>query len=391
MQTKPNTHQQNETTTAAKAAVVQTTEVQTKAGARTAPGEEQRALIQRVIMGVDMHKRFCTVTMILSGSGPQPAQTIATARMVGWVRQQQKRHPRALFTIGYEAGPCGYWMARALNALEGIGACHVMAPEPLNGKRKTDKRDSRSLALKLRSRAEDGDPRAFSAVRIPTIDEEQKRSILRHRRALLRIYGAQVMRCRSAALLHGCELAPKFWKGDAWEQTLPAALPAQTRKNIASHRAIILAAVGQIADYNEQIEQLAAQEPPAPHGIGALTWLSLKLEVGDWNRFNGRRAVASYTGLCPGEHTTGNHRVELSIDKMGNRTMRHLLIEAAWRLARHQPDYPPIKKHLGKAKGSRSRRRAIVAVARQLAIDLWRLATGRAGAEKLGLRHKPNP
>jgi hypothetical protein len=68
------------------------------------------------------------------------------------------------------------------------------------------------------------------------------------------------------------------------------------------------------------------------------------------------------------------------------RKRRHLLIEAAWRLVRYQPDYPPVKKFLAAASGSRKRRRAIVAIARHLAIDLWCLATGRATAEKLGLK-----
>jgi transposase len=335
-------------------------------------------------MGVDLHKRDCKVTTILSGSAAQPAQTILTESMVEWVRRQQERYPNAHLRIGYEAGPCGYWLQRELAALPRT-ECVVIAPEPLNGARKTDKRDSRALAVKMRHYYAEGDPKALSKVRVPTLDEEQQRSVPRHRRALLKTHGQQVLRCRSAALLHGCELKGKFWKGENWEQNLPAKLPAQIRKNIASWRALIVVLVEQIAAYNKQIETMAAQEERAPHGIGALTWLTLKLEIGDWKRFTGRRALASYTGLCPGEHSSGQHRVELSIDKIGNRTVRHTLIEAAWRLERHQPAYPPLVKFMSRAKGSRARRRAIVAVARHLAIDLWRLATGRASAEKLGL------
>ena len=379
MNTKSNKITKTQIATAAKSAVAQT---QTGAGADT---PENRARVKRVIMGVDMHKRDCKVTTILSGSAAQPAQTIATESMVAWVTRQQERYPNARFHIGYGAGPCGYWLQRELAKLKGTEECIVMAPEPLNGPRKTDKRDSRSLALKLRRHCEENDPKALSKVRVPTLDEEQQRSVPRHRRALLKTYARQMLRCRSMALLHGCELKGKFWKGDDWEKHLPGKLPPQIRKNLASLRAIILALVEQIAASNEQIETMAAQESPAPHGIGALTWLTLKLEMGDWKRFTGRRAVASHTGLCPGEHSSGGHRVQLSMDKIGNRTVRHHLMEAAWRMERHQPAYPPVVKFLGKAKGSRARRRAIVAVARQLAIDLWRLNTGRASAQKVGL------
>ena len=150
MFTKTNTHKQNETTTAAKPAVVQTAVAQPAQPAQTELTEAQRAQVKRVIIGVDLHKSTCANTIILSGSPAQPAQTIATERMAGWVKQQLAHFPNAQFHIGYEAGPCGYWLARELQALPRVD-CLVMAPDLLNGRRKTDKRDSRALAAKLRS------------------------------------------------------------------------------------------------------------------------------------------------------------------------------------------------------------------------------------------------
>ena len=76
--------------------------------------------------------------------------------------------------------------------------------------------------------------------------------------------------------------------------------------------------------------------------------------------------------------------------KHGNPRLRAALVEAAWRLVRFQPEYRAVKKwrHL-LAKGAlatgAARKKAIVAVARQLAVDLWRIRTGRLSAEKLGL------
>jgi hypothetical protein len=62
-----------------------------------------------------------------------------------------------------------------------------------------------------------------------------------------------------------------------------------------------------------------------------------------------------------------------------NPRVRAALVEAAWRLARFQPNYPPVRKWRRiLAKGAlatgAARKKAIVAVARQLAVDLWRLA-----------------
>jgi transposase len=76
--------------------------------------------------------------------------------------------------------------------------------------------------------------------------------------------------------------------------------------------------------------------------------------------------------------------------KHGNPRLRAALVECAWRMVRFQPQYPPVKKRLSVlAKGARAtgaqRKKAIVAVARHLAVDLWRVHTGRNTAVQLGL------
>ena len=75
-----------------------------------------------------------------------------------------------------------------------------------------------------------------------------------------------------------------------------------------------------------------------------------------------------------------------AINRCGNTIVRYTLIEMVWRLIRWQPGYPPIKKLRNALLSKRGKRRLIVAAARRLAIDLWRLATGRATAQELGLQ-----
>ena len=82
--------------------------------------------------------------------------------------------------------------------------------------------------------------------------------------------------------------------------------------------------------------------------------------------------------------------MEGSINRCGNSVVRYTLIEMVWRMLRWQPDYPPIKK-LRSTVSKRGKRRFVVAAARRLAIDLWRWATGRASAEKLGLALPTQP
>ena len=126
-----------------------------------------------------------------------------------------------------------------------------------------------------------------------------------------------------------------------------------------------------------------------PQYLGAMSWELLRREVGDWRRFRNRRQVASYTGLCPSEHSSGQSRLQGSITRHGNPRIRHLLVEAAWRLLRYQPAYRPVAKwreaFLATPSSPARRKKMIVAIARQLAIDLWRMATGRVTAAQLGL------
>jgi transposase len=78
------------------------------------------------------------------------------------------------------------------------------------------------------------------------------------------------------------------------------------------------------------------------------------------------------------------------VTKHGNPRLRAALVELSWRLVRFQPNYHPVVKWRAiLAKGAlatgAARKKAIVAVARQLAVDLWRIKTGRLRAEELGL------
>jgi transposase len=126
-------------------------------------------------------------------------------------------------------------------------------------------------------------------------------------------------------------------------------------------------------------------------GLGPTTFASLEREAIDWQRFTNRKQIASYIGCCPSEFSTGKRQKLGSIDRQGNRRMRTLLVEAVWRLKKWNPAWRGFKKfpHVfgarATAQGS-TRKKAVVACARLLAIDLWRLQTGRVTLREIGLR-----
>jgi transposase len=345
------------------------------------------AKVEVINLGQDLHAASVVVSVQLDGCPPQPPQRIATEKYVAWVKQLQEKHPAAKIHACYEAGPCGYWLHRDLTQL-GVKN-YVVAPVALNGKRKNDKRDARALGEQL-ERYRRGHRYAFSPVAVPTPQQEQERAMLRHRQALLKSLGRCAQQGRSLMLQQGHRIRGKWWAPRHWDELKPT-LPEWLVTLLSDFQGQAQLLHAQIIAQDQRVAELAkAKQIEAPRGIGVRTWLTLLLEVIDWKRFNNRRQVASYTGLCPGEDSSGERRRELSIDKHGNRRVRVMLIEAAWRLAMFQPEYPPLEK-LRAAQGSRARKRAIVAVARRLAIDVWRLATGQTTREKVGLAATASP
>jgi transposase len=248
---------------------------------------------------------------------------------------------------------------------------------------KTDGRDAGALCSCL-DRYLAGNRGALAVVWIPSEAEEAARSVGRQRQRLVSDRTRLILRGKGLARLRGLSLSAEWWHERIF---LKLDLPDDLRMQLASLQRIILQIDAEQAALTDQLQAGAPAELPCY--LGALTWELLRREVGDWRRFHNLRQVASYTGLCPSEHSSGRSRLQGSITRHGNPRIRHLLVEAAWRLLRYQPGYHAVAKWrealLATPCSPARKKKIIVAIARQLAIDLWRLATGRASAQQLGL------
>src|SRR5690606_35109616 len=108
-------------------------------------------------------------------------------------------------------------------------------------------------------------------------------------------------------------------------------------------------------------------------GVGAMTSLSFVLTIGDPERFDRKRDVAAYLGLVPKRDQSGDLDKQLRISKTGDAYLRRLLVGAAqYILGPFGPDCDLKRKGLQLAErgGSRAKRKAVVAVARKLAVLL---------------------
>jgi transposase len=330
-------------------------------------------------LGLDLHATQVTVCRQIEGRLPQPAQKLTVVELLRLVGDHLKRGHR-VYTC-YEAGPCGYGLHRQLTSAGATN--YVVAPQVWDerGRRvKTDQRDARELCQRL-DRHVRGNTEVFAVVCVPSEAQERQRLICRQRATLLRERQRCEVRGHGLMLVHGIDAPSGWWEAATWRD-LARSLPVWLRTHLKRWQEQAIWLQGEVDLLTPRIEAMSAGQS-APKGLGAMTQAILDCEIGSWDRFKNRRQPGSYTGLCPSESSSNQRRRQGSVTKHGNPHVRHLLVEAAWRMLEWQPEYPPIKK--ARALRGRQRKRAIVAAARRLAVDLWRLRTGRCTPEQLKL------
>lgn len=330
--------------------------------------------------------------------------------------RQQKAGQAGRVVCGYEAGREGFWPYRALREA-GIEAC-VLDPASIavnqRGRRtKTDRTDG-VVELEAIEALELGRRTAARRVVVPTEAQEDARQPGRTRSRLVKDRTALIAYIKSALARVGANLpaanqsgwldqlaTTRQWNGqplprhlvrdielaherlmlvcrqiDGLESDQHAALTscdrsgkrrqAKTRQAAQAWQAQASPAERAVAGQAEQLYRLT--------GIGRVIALSLAGEV-YWRDFKNRRQVGGYLGLGGTEHSSGAQRRELGISKAGNRRARFVMGEAAWLWVEHQPDSALtqwFKQRAPKGASSRQRRIAIVALARKLAVALWR-------------------
>ena len=240
----------------------------------------------------------------------------------------------------YEAGPTGFGLARA-GAERGIDVrvcAPGLIPRKPNDRIKTDARDAERLARLLAA----GE---LTFVRVPTLEEEQLRDLVRAREDLRGDLNRA--RQRLSHLLR--RRALRFeGPGGSWTRAHRRWLRALDFDDRASQVtfADYLAAVDALEQRREVLErtlaELAPQSPFAEtiarlrcfRGIDLLAAAGLCAEIADFERFGHPRGLAAYLGLVPSEHTSDEKRRQGRITKAGPKHSRRLLVEAAqhaWR------------------------------------------------------------
>jgi transposase len=292
----------------------------------------------------------------------------------------------------YEAGYDGFWLHRFLAAHRIIN--HVLDAASLLVNRKarrakTDRLDAEKLVRVLMAYWR-GEPKVCSIVRPPSVEDEDAKRLHRERQFLMKERVQHIGRIKGLLAAQGVyDFRPerKDWRNRLAEirtgdgRPLPSRLKAEIDRQCQR-----LALVDTMLKEIDQQRDAAVESKSAPSetvvriqrlthlkGIGPQIATVLGTEI-FYREFANRRSLGSYLGLTPSPFKSGGMDRDLGISKAGNPRGRTTMIELAWLWLRYQPGSKLARWFEQRTNGlkGRVRRIAIVAVARKLAIALWR-------------------
>ena len=343
-----------------------------------------------ISVGIDAHKKTLAVSLWSIEHDcevkrwVQPADAQALIRSLSPYRQQIKH-------IAYEAGPTGFVLARAL-AADGWPVI-VTSPADIPAGRneaKSDKRDAKRIARL-------GGKNLLPSCWIPTVaEEDERRMVCLRSRALCDKSRVQI-RIKSLLLCNGIPepAGLRNWSKAALQALKDLECSQDVRWCLGMHLVQLETAMQHLNTCNHRLRLLAQR----PHlrceievlitiaGIGELTALVFIVEMGRRGRFNNRLEVSKYQGLAPEVESTGESRFELELNNSGNRRLRAVLIEAAWRWVAYDPYARELYGQMLHNTGNKNK--AIVAVARKLGIVMWSLREKQEAYERSKGMPKP--
>ncbi len=275
-----------------------------------------------------------------------------------------------------EAGTSSAWISR----LAGAAGHEVIVANPRElrkihqSDRKNDRTDAQVLARMARF-----DPQLLAPITHRSAAMQNDLAVIRARDVLVRARTQCVNAVRGLVKTAGGRLTT--CSTESFARKVTAQLPSGLENALGPMLKTIEALTEQIRAYDRIIDQLASRYPATEvlrqvTGVGALTAVTYALTLGDSSRFGSSRDIGAYLGLVPRQHDSGNHVSQLSITKAGNTLLRRLLVGSAhYILGIHGPDCDLRRygERLMTRGGKNAKKRAIVAVARKLAVLLHRL------------------
>src|SRR6202049_1424775 len=318
-----------------------------------------------IIIGVDFHPEFQQIASVDTETGEVQEKRLAH-------REEAEAFYRALagqkVRVGMEASGHGRWFERLVAELQFellIGDAAEIRTRRVR-KQKTDRQDAQLI---LRLLLEDRFPKIWVA----RWEERDLRQLLWHRHRMVPARTRIMNQLQAVALNEGLRCKKRLWRVHGREQLESFRLAPWASRRRCDLLELLDRLNPTIAELSQAIEQEVEKCPAARRlmthpGVGPLTALAFVLIIGEADRFQCGKQVASYLGLVALEDSSGNRRRLGETTQHVRSRLRFLLVEAAQVTVRSLPEWRSKYFHLMMRRG---RKIAKVAMARRLAIRLY--------------------
>jgi len=279
--------------------------------------------------------------------------------------------------IVLETGTHSPWISRLLRGLgHEVIVAHAQKVHLITkSSRKDDRHDARTLARLGRI-----DPELWGPVRHRSAKAQIHLTVIRARAELVSARTALINAARGLAKSYG-ERLPKRGTQQVGRE-LAAALSTVLREVLEPLLREVESLNERIREYDQRIEQIAKEVYPEVallkqvKGVGTQIALTYRLTIDDPHRFSKSREVGCFLGLRPGRRNSGQSEPEKKISKEGDRYLRTMMVQGAHYILGPFGEDSDLRRwglKLAERGGKNAKKRAIVAVARKLAILLHRL------------------
>ena len=320
-----------------------------------------------IIIGCDYHPGFQQIAFMDTDTGELQERRLEH-------REDAEKFYRDLETqgakvrIGMEASGHARWFERMLSELQFelcIGDAAAIRAKRVR-KQKTDRQDAQ-LILRLLLKDD------FPQVWVPSGENRDLRQLLWHRHRMVQARTRIMNQLQAVALNEGVRSKKRLWRDAGREQLELFKLAPWASRRRRDLLELLDRLTPTIAELTQAIEQEMEKCPEVQRlqthpGVGALTALAFVLIIGQPDRFQCGKQIASYLGLVPLEDSSGQRRRLGHITKQGNSLLRFLLVEAAQVTVRSDQEWRSKYFHLALRRG---RKIAKVAMARRLAVRLY--------------------
>src|ERR1700675_4565013 len=338
---------------------------------------------QKLTIGLDLGDRWSFYCVMDEAGQVILEQKLPTTSEA--LKQTFGKIPRSL--IALETGTHSPWVSRLLRELgHEVLVAHAQKVQLISkSNRKDDRHDARTLARLARI-----DPELLGPVRHRSAKAQIHLTVIRARAELVSARTALVNAARGWAKSYG-ERLPKCGTYQV-SRELAAGLSAELREVLEPLLKEIESLNERIKEYDERMEKIAQEVYPEVSllkqvkGVGTQIALTYVLTIADPYRFETSREVGCFLGLKPGRRNSGNSEPQRKISKEGDRYLRTMLVQGAHYILGPFGEDSDLRRwglKLAERGGKNAKKRAVVAVARKLAVLLHRLWVSGAVYEPL--------